>query len=83
MRPVPAGLQPPELAAFLAEVRSAISQIQTPGQPVKDFAAASTQLPPAESYPNCRVLVTDKNAIAISTLVGTAWTWLRADGGAL
>lgn len=82
MRPVPVGLQP-ELSAFLMEMRSAVTQLQNPGQPAQEFAVTSAQLPPAKSYPNCRVLVTDKNTLAISTLVGTAWTWRRADGSAL
>lgn len=82
MRPVPVGVDP-KLAAFLAEVRSAITQMQNPGQPVQCFATVQGQLPPAAGYPNCEVLVTDKNTKAISTLVSGTWTWLRSDGTAI
>lgn len=82
MRPVPLGLTP-DLAAFLTEVKGAVEQLQAPGQPVQEFATVQAQLPPAANYKNCRVLVTDKNTIAISTLVSGVWTWLRSNGAAL
>jgi len=83
VRPVPAGLKPPELVAFLTEMRSAVTQLQTPQAPVGEFALLQADLPPAERYKNARVLVSDKNTLAISTLVGSSWTWRRADGSAL
>lgn len=82
MRPVPIGLEP-GLQAFLAEIRTAVVKLQEPGKPTREFATVFGQLPPAADYPNCRVLVTDKNALAVSTLVAGSWTWLRADGSAL
>lgn len=82
MRPVPVGLEP-GLAALLSELRSAVARLQVPQSPVSEFATLEADLPPAESYKNCRVLVTDKNTLAISTLVGSTWTWLRADGSAI
>lgn len=82
MRPVPVGIDA-KVAAFLIEMRAAVLSLQSPGQPVQSFAVAQAQLPPAASYPNCQVLVTDKNALAVSTLVAGTWTWLRADGSAL
>lgn len=82
MRPVPNGLDP-NLVAFLNEVSVAIGQLQNPGNPVQEFATVQAQLPPAASYKNCRVLVTDKNTIAISTLVSGSWAWLRSNGAAL
>lgn len=82
MRPVPVGIDP-ALAAFLAELRSAVSQLQTPAQPVQCFAVTQAGLPPAANYKNCEVLVTDKNTKAISTLVTGTWTWLRSNGSAI
>lgn len=83
MRPVPTSGLDNDLVAFLTEVRSAVTQLQQPGQPTQEFATTQANLPPAENYKNCRVIVTDKNTLAISTLVSGSWTWLRADGSAI
>ena len=82
MRPVPVGLAP-SLAAFLTELRSAVTQIQQPGQPSKLFSCTQANLPAANLFPDCTVVVEDKNTQAVSTLVGSTWTWLRADGSAI
>lgn len=82
MRPLPQNLEP-HLKAALDDMRSAILQLQQPGQPQGLFATTNANLPPGASYKNCRCILTDKNCIAISTEVAGTWEWLRADGSAI
>lgn len=84
MRAVPVGIDP-NLKSFLDDLRSAVVGLQQPGQPQTEFATPFAKLPPAIDHKNKRCLVSDKNAIAISTYdAGSAtWKWLRSDGSAL
>lgn len=84
MRPVPQGIDP-NLKSFLDEVRRSVLELQQPGQPQAEFSTTFAKLPPADTYKNCRCLVTDKNAMAISSYDAgsVTWKWTRADGSAL
>jgi len=73
---------PPWALSFMQDTAEAIRLLQTPQGPSKLYALSSTDLVgmPAEDYPESAVLVTDKKAIAVSTLNAGAWAWTRADG---
>jgi hypothetical protein len=76
---VPAALQP-----LMKSIIDALLQLQAPGAPVRLAAvAAATDLPAADDWPNCAVIVTAINSVALSTLSGSTWAWTRADGSAL
>lgn len=83
MGPVPAGLADKDLATFLTDLRTAVMKLQQPGAPAQAYSTTSDKLPPAEGYKACVAALTDKKCIAVSTLVGSTWTWLRADGSAI
>jgi hypothetical protein len=78
---------PPALAAVLQSFSDAILALQSPAAPanlpVIDTASNLLLKAPAAKFPNCAIVVTDKNTVAISTSVAGTWTWLRADGSAL
>jgi hypothetical protein len=76
---IPLPLQP-----FAKSVVDALDELQNPGAPFR-FASVATvaDLPSAETFALSGIIVADANALAISTLVGAVWTWLRADGSAL
>jgi hypothetical protein len=85
--PVGPGIKDPASAAVLKSHEDAIRSLQNPGAPeqcaeIDTAANLALRLPPAD-WPNCRIIVTDKNCLAISTNVAGTWTWLRSDGGAL
>jgi hypothetical protein len=83
VRPSPIGGDPNQ-KALLDDIRNAVRQLQYPNAtPARFGVTTSAKLPPAASWPNCGIILSDKNCLAISTLVGSAWTWLRADGGAI
>lgn len=83
----PGGNLPLDALACLQSLYDAIQELQNPGAPVQlpeiDTSANLLLQAPAASYPNCAIMVTDKNCIAVSTNVAGTWTWLRADGSAL
>ena len=76
---------PPVLLSFMQDTVEAIRQLQTPQGPSKLYALSSIDLGgiAAASYPECAVIVSDLEAIAVSTLNAGAWAWTRADGSAL
>lgn len=85
---IPIGAEiPTAVAAVLQSHEDAIREIQNPGAPfqlpVIDTAANLLLQAPADVYPNCGIIVTDKSCIAVSVDVAGTWTWKRADGGAL
>lgn len=76
---IPAALQP-----FAKSVVDAITALQAPGAPVRlPYVLLQADLPDAASYPDSAILVREKLTVAISTLSGSTWSWLRADGSAL
>lgn len=76
-----------DVMGCLQSFYDAIQELQYPGAPVQlpeiDTAANLLLRAPAADYPNCAIVVTDANCIALSTNVAGTWTWLRADGTAL
>lgn len=78
---------PTELQELMQSWYAALQELQNPGAPVQlpeiDTAANLLLKAPADRYPNCAIVVTDKTCIAVSTDVAGTWTWLRADGNAL
>lgn len=75
----PAALQP-----LMRSVVDAIIDLQQPGKPVRlGEVAAAANLPTASDWPNCHIIVTTINAVAVSTLTGSTWAWTRSDGTAL
>jgi hypothetical protein len=76
----PVGPQiPAAFHAVLTSIQDAIRALQTPGAPQLVFATAQAGLPPAASYSNCIVLISDLNILAHSD--GTHWR--REDTGAV
>lgn len=75
------------ISGILQAFYDAITELQNPGSPVQlpeiDTATNLLLKAPAVDWPNAAIIVTDKNAIAVSTNVAGTWTWLRADGSAL
>ena len=57
----------------------ALRGLITPGAPGALFAVAQAGLPPAASYPQTLVLVTDLNILAHSNGIN----WIRQDTGAV
>ena len=86
LTPVGPGV-PAELREVLLSHETVLRALVNPGAPVQlpviATAADLVSTAPAESYPNCAIVVTDKNCIAVATDVAGTWTWLRADGTAL
>jgi hypothetical protein len=78
LTPVGPGIPAP-FHAVLMSMQDAIRALQTPGAPQPVFAAAEAGLPPAASYPQSLVLVSDLNILAHSD--GTHWR--REDTGAV
>jgi hypothetical protein len=70
---------PAPLRALLKSLRDAIEGLQVPGEPKRVFAVGRLALPPAATYPNCVVLVSDLNILAHSDGVH----WIRQDTGAV
>lgn len=77
---IPVGPQiPAALHAVLTSMQDAIRGLQTPGAPQPVFAVAQAGLPPAASFADCMVLVSDLDILAHSD--GTHWR--REDTGAV
>lgn len=70
---------PPGLRVILKSFREAIEGLQVPAEPTPVFAAPQSGLPPAASYPQSVVLVSDLNILAHSDGVH----WIRQDTGAV
>ena len=70
---------PAAFHAILKSIHDAIFDLQTPAEPKPVFAITQAKLPPAASYANCFVLVSDLNVLAHSD--GTHW--IRDDTGAV
>ena len=76
---IPAALQP-----TLKSIIDAIREMQEPGRPVRvPFVALASDLPPADKWPDHMIEVREKQCLAVSTLSGSTWVWLRSDGSAL
>lgn len=73
----------PDSSAFDTEVFDHINELEVPTKPTQFAGVLEADLPPAADWPLCGIIVTDKNCLALSTLVVATWTWLRADGSAL
>lgn len=69
---------PPSLRAALTSMQDALRALQTPGEPTPLLAVAQAKLPPAASYPQRLLLVSDLNVLAHSD----GAHWRRADTGA-
>ena len=69
---------PPEIRAVLKSHEDAIRALQYPQAPMPAYPVESTALPPAASYENCIVVVTDLNILAHSD----GSDWIRSDTGA-
>ncbi|HET9160635.1 MAG TPA: hypothetical protein VFN88_08485 [Caulobacteraceae bacterium] len=70
---------PEALRPLLKSICDAIIDLRAPAEPKPVFAVAQTGLPPAASYPNCVVLVSDLDILAHSDGVH----WIRQDTGAV
>lgn len=76
---IPAPLQP-----VLKSIIDAIRDLQEPGRPVRvPFVALAADLPQADRFPDHMIEVREKQCLAVSTLSGSNWVWLRSDGTAL
>lgn len=64
--------------AFWMAVVDAVRALQQPQQPVMVAAVAKAELPPAATWPNGVLRVTDLNILAVSDGVA----WIRQDNGA-
>ena len=78
LTPIGPGI-PDAFHAVLKSIQDAIRDLQTQAEPKPVFTVAQAKLPPAASYRNCFVLVSDLNLLAHSD--GTHW--LREDTGAV
>ena len=78
LTPIGPGIPEP-LQAVLKSIQDAVLSLQTPGAPQAVFAVVQAQLPPAASYPQCVVLVSDLNRLAHSD----GAHWIREDTGAV
>jgi hypothetical protein len=78
LTPIGPGI-PAAFHAVLTSIQDAIRALQTPGAPQPVFTTAQAGLPPAASYADCVVLVSDLNILAHSD--GTRWR--REDTGAV
>lgn len=75
---------PAALRPLMMSVVDAITALQQPGRPVRrPYVLTAAELPSAETFADCEILVRDKQCAAISTLSGSSWVWLRSDGSAL
>lgn len=74
---------PREMQPLMRSVVDAIRELQAPGRPTRVAKVAFASLPPAADWPDCVIEVSDRNALAISTLSGATYAWTRADGSAL
>lgn len=70
---------PDALRGVLKSFHDALSALIAPGEPQALFAVAQAKLPPAASYPNTLLLVTDLNILAHSD----GAHWIRQDTGAV
>ena len=78
LAPIGPGI-PQGLRVTLKSFHDALNFLITPGAPTALFAVAQAGLPPAASYPQTLVLVTDLNILAHSDGVN----WIRQDTGAV
>ena len=78
LAPIGPGI-PQGLRATLMSFHDALRGLITPGAPGALFAVAQAGLPPAASYPQTLVLVTDLNILAHSNGIN----WIRQDTGAV
>ena len=69
---------PAALRPLLKSICEAIAELQAPSAPSPVFAVAQSGLPPAASYPDCVVLVSDLDILAHSD----GAHWIRQDTGA-
>jgi hypothetical protein len=76
--PPPPGA-PESLRAVLKSFYEALLGLSAPAEPRAVFAVAQAGLPPAASYPQCVVLVSDLNILAHSD----GAHWIRQDTGAV
>lgn len=72
-----------DTASLDTETANRLLELEQPTKPVTFPSCTNANLPPAASWPLGGIIVTDKNCLAISTLVTGVWTWLRADGSAI
>ena len=70
---------PEALRATLMSFHDALRGVVVPGAPTALFAVAQAGLPPAASYPQTLVLVSDLNILAHSNGIN----WIRQDTGAV
>ena len=78
LRPIGPGV-PEALRATLMSFHDALRGVVVPGAPTALFAVAQAGLPPAASYPQTLVLVSDLNILAHSNGIN----WIRQDTGAV
>lgn len=69
---------PAGLRALLADLSEAVRAWRAPGAPTAVYACVAAQLPPAATWPNTVVLVSDLNILAHSD----GSHWIRQDTGA-
>ena len=78
LSPVGPGI-PEALRTTLMSFHDALRGLIVPGGPTALFAVTQAGLPPAASYPQTLVLVTDLNILAHSNGIN----WIRQDTGAV
>jgi hypothetical protein len=78
LTPIGPGI-PADLRAALTSIQDAIRALETPAAPQPVYAVAQAKLPPAATYPNCLVLVSDLDILAHSD----GAHWRREDTGAV
>ncbi len=80
MTAVPIGPALPQaLRAVLKSLSDAVLDLAQPAEPKPVFAVAQAGLPPAATYPNTVLIVTDLNILAHSDGIH----WIRQDTGAV
>jgi hypothetical protein len=68
----------------MKSIVDAITDLQSPGKPVKlGSVRLKSDLPPADKWGLCSIICAEIQAVVVSTLSGSTWVWLRADGSAL
>ena len=78
LRPIGPGI-PEALRSTLMSFHDALSGLTVPGAPTALCAVDQAGLPPAASYPQTLVLVSDLNILAHSNGIN----WIRQDTGAV
>lgn len=78
LRPIGPGI-PEALRTTLMSFHDTLGGLIVPGAPTALFAVVQAGLPPASSYPQTLVLVSDLNILAHSNGIN----WIRQDTGAV